>query len=93
MIADAHAVASAGGDRGGCPPHPESLSGKESTGNHPKDVAGRIFGSKSGLGVKYAIVAANMDTDVLYRCCPEGFRPFSREVSDRIAPILGSAGR
>lgn len=40
MIVDTNAVARAGGNQAQCHPDPESLSGREGTGDHPKDVAG-----------------------------------------------------
>lgn len=92
MIADADAVDRADGDHEHCARHPEKLAGKEYTGQHPKDVAEQILGSREGLGAKYAIIAAHVDMVQLCRTCPEGFAPFHREVTDRIGPVV-DAGR
>lgn len=88
MIADGRAVHAAGGDPGKTHRSPESLDGKEGTGRHPKDVAAEVFGSKKGLGDKYAVVAANADLPLLVKTCPQGFKPFADEVRERIGPVV-----
>jgi len=88
MIADSKAVTAAAGDPGKTHPKPESLAGKEGTGDHPKDVAGVIFGAKAGLGDKYAVVAENVDLDLLAKACPKGFAPFAEDVRRHILPAV-----
>jgi hypothetical protein len=92
MIVDAKAIKAAGGDATQSHPNPESLAGK-AKGNHPKDVADAIFGTQggTGLGPKYAIVAENVDLDLLSRTCPEGFAPFAEEVRQRIGHTVAGS--
>jgi len=89
FIADGKAVKEAAGDPGKTHPKPESLAGKEGTGDHPKDVAAVIFGSKAGLGDKYAVVAQHVDFKQLARACPKGFAPFAEDVRRHILPAVG----
>ena len=88
MIADGKAIAAAGGNTGWSHPSPESLDKKEGTGRHPKDRAADLFGGGGDLGGKYAIVAREVDLDVLEKRCPSGFAPFAREVRERIGPVV-----
>lgn len=90
MILDGKAIRSAEGDPAQSHPNPESLNGKESSGRHPKDVAASIFGSKKGLGQKYAVVAMHVDVELLRKHCPQGFAPFAAEVEDRIRPVVAA---
>jgi len=64
------------------------LIGPNDTGKHPKDVAAVIFGSKAGLGGKYAVVAHHVDLDQLAKTCPKGFAPFADDVRRRIGPVV-----
>lgn len=88
MIADGKAVRTAEGDPAKTHPKPESLAGKEGTGDHPKDMAAVIFGSKAGLGDKYAVVAQHVDLDQLAKTCPKGFAPFAEDVRRHILPAV-----
>ncbi len=93
MICDAEAIAAAGGDPDKAPSAPESLTGKKGSVEHPKTVANRVFGTSggTGLGEKYADVAAKIDLRLLDRSCPQGFAPFAAEVRERIGPVVKGA--
>ena len=91
MIIDGRAVQQAGGENARCHGDPEKLQGKEGTGQHPKDWAASLFGSKRGLGQKYAIIARHVDLDMLKKRCPEGFEPFAREVEQQIRPLFATS--
>lgn len=84
MIVDPKAVGAAGGDAAHCHVEPEKLRGKEGSRRHPKDIAADIFGSKKGLGKRYARVARHVDLPLLEKSCPRGFAPFADEVRERI---------
>lgn len=88
MIVDGKAISAAGGDSSKSHTDPEKLDGKESSGRHPKNRAAEIFGTGSGLGVKYAMIAGHVRLDLLGKCCPDGFAPFAQDVRKRILPIL-----
>ena len=88
MIVDGRAVQEAGGDGTNCHGSPEGLDGKEGSGRHPKDWAGKLLGGHAGLGAKYAIIASKVDLELLRECCPKGFAPFAAEVCGRLAPLL-----
>jgi hypothetical protein len=90
MVADGKAIGAAGGSSSISHPKPEQLQGKEGTGDHPKDLAARIFGGSQGLGAKYAQVAAVVSIDVLKKACPDGFAPFAKEVEERLLPVVGT---
>jgi hypothetical protein len=87
MIADGKAIGAAGGDASKSHTDPERLSGKEGSGQHPKDRAMVLFGGRDSLGERYSRVAAVLDLELLSRCCPAGFEPFAREVRERIVPL------
>ncbi len=88
FIANGNAVKEAEGDSGKTHPKPESLLGKEGTGDHPKDVAAAIFGSGVGLGDKYAVVAQHLDLEQLAKACPKGFALFAEDVRCHISPAV-----
>ena len=92
MIADAHALREAGAIAAAPHPNPEGLDGREASGRHPKDYAATQFGQQSGLGEKYADIAAALDIAALERACPRGFGAFAREVRQHLQPVVASTG-
>jgi hypothetical protein len=86
MIAEAGGIRAAGGDPAKAQPAPEKTK-------NPKDVADAIFGTEggTGLGAKYAIIAENVDLELLAQACPEGFAPFAEEVRQRIGHAVAGS--
>jgi hypothetical protein len=88
MIVDGNAVNEAEGDGSNTHGDPESLDGKEDSGNHPKAWAKRIFGD--ALTGAYTAVAQHVDVTMLQQRCPKGFGAFADDVkvhlSDLAAP-------
>lgn len=86
--AQTNAITQAGGDPTQGHRAPESLTGKERTGKHPKVVAASVFGSGKGLGQKYQLVAEHLDLALLKKHCPKGFASFADEIRDRIGSAI-----
>jgi len=88
MICDENAIENSGGLKSHCHTSPESLSGKEGSGKHPKDRAAQIFGSGKRLAEQYTSIAEHIDIGRLTERCLEGFSPFRKDVETRIAPLF-----
>ncbi|MFP4435407.1 MAG: hypothetical protein ACLFTN_13165, partial [Phycisphaerae bacterium] len=78
MIVDGGAAKCAGAEGANTHGEPEKLTGKEKSGNHPKDRAEDIFGG--GLTEAYSAVAPSVDLDMLRERCPNGFGAFADDV-------------
>jgi len=90
MICDRDAIGAAGGDPAKANEKPELLQGGPRCRKHPKRIAGGIFRTRrgSGLGPKYKVVAQQVNLALLERACPQGFKPFAKEVRERIGPVV-----
>jgi len=93
MIADGKAIEKAGGDPSRSHPDPEKLSGKEGSGDHPKERAYEILGPPNVLGGKYAVVAAAADLQFLEQRCSKGFKPFAADVRRCLKPVVPGGRR
>lgn len=89
MIPDGKALQAAGATGKESHTDPESLDGKNND-RDPKVLAIRYLDNcrSDELGEKYAKIAAVIDIDLLEKCCPKGFKPFSMEVKENLAPNL-----
>jgi len=93
MIADADAMSAAmNGAQVQAHPSPESLGGTEARGGHPKTYAAEQLGGGQGLGEKYAVIAQHVHLGRLEAACPQGFRPFAREVREKLTESFGASG-
>ena len=93
MIVDREAIRAAGGDPERSHSNPEDLDGGAGSPGHPKNCAQQVFDMPkgTGLGEKYAIVAAHVNLHLLAERCPQGFKPFAEDVQKRIIPIVKCA--
>lgn len=83
ILADADAIAKAGGAANELPAKPEGLPAEES-----KRLATRAFPAADNMTDAYSVVAREANLDVLERRCPQGFAPFAAEVRERIGPAV-----
>jgi hypothetical protein len=85
MIVDGRAAKCAGAEGANTHGEPEKLTGKEKSGNHPKDRAEDIFGG--GLTEAYSAVAPSVDLAMLRERCPNGFGAFADDVQSHLGGL------
>lgn len=92
LLADPSAVSEVLGiNSSEIPPNPETLDGKEGSGQHPKDVMQRLQHAapgESNWDEIYQEIAVKADLDRVARHCPRGFKPFLEELKC-CAPLAG----
>ncbi len=66
------------------PPNPEKLDGKESSGQHPKDIIALLIEKSPkedlDLGQVYGDIAESADLDTVAKACPKGFAAYQKEL-------------